>query len=220
MKKTQQPAPANEGATNDPEFDQQPEGDADQGGMPDGNGQADDSHQGDDDGDDLGIEISDEIDLQADTLRGDIRDVMLDRIKNMRKPWAQMSNYEQSETIAGFDRVAKKLVRDAVRLVAAENQVEVTATLEQVAIKDGIKATLTLSRHAQGRHELADAVGQEILIVVLDSDRHDSERREAKADPDQNPLPLGDDAGDDKPVFDTTTNGADQAAEGQPAEAA
>lgn len=163
-----------------------------------------------------GIEIGDEIDLAADTLRGDIRDVMLDRVKNLRKPWPQMSEYEQAEIIAGFDRVAKKLVRDAVRIVAAENQVEVSATLEQVAIKDGIKATLTLSRHAQGRHELADAVGQEILIVVLDSERHDGERAEAKADPDQPGLPI-----DDKPVFDTTANGADQAAEGQqPAEAA
>lgn len=54
-----------------------------------------------------------EIDLAVDTLRGDLRDAMLDRFKNTKRPWAAMTEKEQTEVANAFDSAARHLVTRA-----------------------------------------------------------------------------------------------------------
>lgn len=133
------------------------------------------------------------ITMAADTLTGDVRDFVLDRIRHEqdKRPWDQRSEAEQRDTIHRVETMARDLVVRAVELIAAEGRRTIKATLEQVTIKDGIKATVTLSKFDPQRHCLMDAQGASILIVVADADEFTGERAEVQVKPDQAEL-IGD----------------------------
>lgn len=153
------------------------------------------------------LEVSDDTRiLAAETLKGDIRDWLLDRVKHIPKPWQAMSEQEQRDMIYSVEEAAVDLIRRAVRIIAAEGRMAITAQLEQVTVKDGIKAVVTLSKHDPFRHELVDAQGKDVLIVVADASSHMGQQDEARPDNLREPgLPL--DGDDDKPVFDNTAQG-------------
>jgi hypothetical protein len=148
-------------------------------------------------------EITEETqDLAAETLKGDVRDWYLDRVKQLQKPWQQMGEAEQRSLIYDAESAAADMVRKAVRILAAEGRKVIVAQLEQVTVKDGIKAVVTLSKHDACRHELVDAQGKDVLIVVADAGDHMGEKAAAKPDAEEPPLPL-----EDAPVFDNTEQG-------------
>lgn len=126
-----------------------------------------------------------EINLAADTLVGNIRDFLLDRVKHARKPWDKMSEEEQAGEIACATGAAETLVRKAVRIIAQAGRKTITGNLEQVTVKDGIKAVVTVSKHDECRHELVDSCGSSVLIVVADTEEFDAHRDPVGPDPDQ-----------------------------------
>lgn len=168
------------------------------------------------DPDDFAEEVSeDTIDLAADSLTGDIRDTMLEWFRHRPKPWQQMSEAEQRNLAQEADHKARALVGKAVRLIAGDGRNVVTATLDQVTVKNGIKAALSIDRHSEHRHDLVDAQGKVVLLMVADDKPYQGERRPVQVDRDQPGLPLGggNDTADDKPVFDGTDAGKGVAAE-------
>lgn len=58
------------------------------------------------------------------------------------------------------------------------------------AIKDGIKAVLSLSRFDAQRHEVVDAQGQTVYIVLANPEQFTDAPHEHKPDADQNALDL------------------------------
>lgn len=127
----------------------------------------------------------DEIDLAVSTLTGDIRDFLLTRIQHQQKPYQQMSEEEQLGIIAACEGAADKLVREAVKAIAASGRKTITGQLEQVTVKDDFKAVIRLSKSDECRHELIDSCGQAVLIVVADADEFDGQREAPKVYPDQ-----------------------------------
>lgn len=121
----------------------------------------------------------------TETLMGDLRDAILDRLKAMPKPWTTLSEADQREMIQGIEMVARTLVRSAVRLVAANGRPTLEGVLSQCTVKDGIKATVILSRHDPLRESLLNAVNEQILIVVADAEAYMGEKAPANPDPDQ-----------------------------------
>lgn len=138
--------------------------------------------------------------LVAETLSGDVRDFLVDRIKNLPKVWAQMTQEEQSEIINAAVSAGNEMVRKAVRLIAEDGRPTITAQCESVTVKDGIKAVLSLGKYDEYRHELMDSQGQSVLIIVADADKYIGSRGDLKPDapPTEPDLPL------DEPVFDST----------------
>lgn len=132
----------------------------------------------------------------TDTLYGDLRDAILDRLRAMPKPWTVMSETEQTEMIEGVERAARHLVYSAVNLIAANGRPVIRAQVEQCTAKDGIKAVLRVSQFDELRHELFDAVGKSALIVVADAEPYLGEKEPAKPDPDQPTLPEPSDDGE------------------------
>lgn len=131
--------------------------------------------------------------LNTDTLFGDLRDAILDRLKAMPKPWTVMSETEQRDMIYGVESATTHLIHAAVNLVAANGHPTIKATFESATVKDGLKAVLQLSRHDPMRHELIDTVGKAVVIVVADAEQFMGQKAPAKPDPREPPLPLGDD---------------------------
>lgn len=130
-------------------------------------------------------------DLAADTLTGDIRDFILDRLRHeqSKRPWHERSESDQRQTVHDVEAVVQRLVRTAVDLIAGHGRRAIRAHLEQVTIKDGIKAVLTMPPSSEERHKLYDAQGFDVLVVVADPEEFTGERAPVAISPDQPTLP-------------------------------
>lgn len=138
----------------------------------------------------------DEISLKVarETLTGDIRDVILNDMKERKTslPWSMRTEAEQEAVIDQITRLAESIVERAVKIVAAGGRKTISATLKKVTVQDGIQAVLELSKTDQQRHELIDATGTPIMIVVADPAAFTGECEPVFPSPDQKPMFDGD----------------------------
>ena len=147
--------------------------------------------------------------IARDTMTGDLRDCLLDFLKNDKNPlpWNLQGESSQRETIEKVERAVRHAVERCVRIIASEARSVIVAKLEQVTVKDGFKAVVSLSSKSDPlRHELVDAQGQEVLLVVSGSDPFSGERSPVEVQPDQHVL-SGTDEDDEGSVFDRTPSG-------------
>ena len=111
-------------------------------------------------------------------------------VKEMPKHWRKMTEGEQDVAIAQFDQEVKEALRNAVIDIAADGRASILVELEQVVFKDGIKAAVKLGRNAESRHQLADAVGSAVVLVLADARPYTKGER-PKGEPAQKDLTLG-----------------------------
>jgi hypothetical protein len=155
--------------------------------------------------------------LAANTLVGDIRDWMLNRLRweQDRRPWDQRSEADQKLTVQTVEEAVRDMVDKAVQVMAAAGQPTITGTLESVMIKDGIKATVVLNKHNAERMKLYDAQGGVVLIVIADAEAFHGEKAPVKIVRDQKDISdvlaehSSDDADQAAEKADAIVNGAD-----------
>lgn len=123
--------------------------------------------------------------MSSDTLMGDIRDAMLDRLKAMPKPWTVMSEREQRDLIYGVENAAGNLIRQAALLIAANGYPTIQGQVEQSTIKDDIKTIVRVAKSHPDRLALMDAAGHSCILVIADVAQFMGERAPAKPDPEQ-----------------------------------
>lgn len=134
--------------------------------------------------------------LAAETLTGDIRDFLLGHMRNMQKPWAQMSESEQRSMIALCEKSADSLVRGAVSIVSARNFERVHVHVGKFAVKDGmIKAEFSCQATHDNLLSIADADGA--VLVLASAEAFEGQRGAANPDPDEPSLPIEDDEDSD-----------------------
>lgn len=129
----------------------------------------------------------------AETLGVDLLAALLDEIKILQQPWQSMPQNRQNELIDRLRERVKDNVQRAVAIIAADTRVTVTATLEQVVFKGGIEAKLKLSKANQHRLDLADNVGEQVLVIIMPAEHFTHGMDGVEGDPDQGGL-LNDDA--------------------------
>ena len=133
-----------------------------------------------------------DVEIARETMLGDLMKVCLDEIRAAPDVWPKLSQEKQEDVIDRVERRVSAAVREAVEIIAAKGRIAIAATLEQVTVKDGIKAVVTLSRSDSRRHELIDACGQNLLLVVADATEHMGGAGVHKPEPDQPGLPIED----------------------------
>lgn len=127
----------------------------------------------------------DEDGFDLETLRGDLRDALLGRLRTMPKPWTTMSQTEQQTLIDGCERMADNLVRKAVDMIAANGRDTIEGMLEQYTHKDEIKAVLKINNHAENAEALRNLVNGRVLIVGANASQFMGEKAQATPDPDE-----------------------------------
>lgn len=132
--------------------------------------------------------IDQSIDLAVNTLSGDIRDFLLDRVKNLGKPWPAMTEQEQRDQIYAAKDAAERLVRLTAELIAAEGRKALVGKLVKVSIKDKIQCQVDFNKEDEMRHELIDSQGFSVLLVVADAEPFTAERAPAEPTPNQSDL--------------------------------
>lgn len=105
-------------------------------------------------------------------LLGDLLKVCMSEIKLMPFALGMLPEKDQQKVI---DRMTDKVtdaVRQVVKIIAADGRPHLVADVESVTFKDGIKCQLLIAKQSADRHELADATGTMVLIVLPHIERH------------------------------------------------
>jgi len=146
-----------------------------------------------------------EIDLQLDTLMGDIRDEMLSRVKHLKATWNLLGESEQHEVANGLELFARSLIRKTVGALNKHEFPHAVVTLSEFRVKGGkdIEAKIACPNIELNREALGNHVGDMCMLVMADSETFFAERAPVKTDPDQPGLGLdGDGDGDSDPDED------------------
>lgn len=128
------------------------------------------------------------VELARETMVGDLMSLVIEELKAAPDVWQRLSEHKQDAVIGRVHQRILDAVRQAVELIATNGRAAIPATLEQVTVKDSVKAVATVSRTDPSRHDLADAVGRAVMIVVADPSEFAGGAGDVKPDPDQPPL--------------------------------
>lgn len=127
------------------------------------------------------------IQISEKFLLGDLVKVAVSEIRGMPFAWGVLPEKDQQKIIDRITERFSEAVRQAVKIIAAESRAHLVADVDSVTFKDGIKVTLKVSKASEDRHELADATGQMVLIVLPQVDKFLTGEI-PKAEPDQREL--------------------------------
>lgn len=122
----------------------------------------------------------------------DLLEALILEIKLQERPWDAMTQAMQDEVIERLRNRVETNVRKTVGLIVSDDKVVMPATVESVTFKEGVKAVLKISRHAVGRHDLADCEGSDVVVVIVDPKIYMRSTHEIKGRPDQQTISVED----------------------------
>lgn len=139
----------------------------------------------------------------AAVLGRDILAAMVQQVKLQPDHWHRMNEATQAKQIDQMRGRVREIVMHAVRVMIGGGQFKsVGVELESLTFKDGLKGQFVIPKGADGRHELADAVGGHVLIVLADANSYMQRMEEVKEAADQLELFGGDyDPTVDQPAY-------------------
>lgn len=146
--------------------------------------------------------------MTADSIGKDMLSALVTEIKLLPDPWVKLSKAKQDDVIDRLRSRVESNVKMAVHLLAAEGRIVVAGDLDQITIKDGVKAVVKFGSGAANLHELYDVAGKAVLVVVANAAEHIGGMDEVHGESDQRAMDLGneyDPNGDGKGMDDGNT---------------
>ena len=122
-------------------------------------------------------------------LHGEMRDAILDEIKAAPEVWQKLPQAKQEEVIGRVDNRVMSMLRDALDVLVGYEFPVATAHLEQVTVKENIKAVVTLAKNSPDRHAIIDSVGYDVRLAIADPEMFAGEPGKVTSDPDQLEIP-------------------------------
>jgi len=143
-----------------------------------------------------------DFDPELGTLMGDMRDAMLMRIRTLQKPWAQMTEAEQTDCANGIELAARDMIRKTVRLVNKHEWPSCVVTLAEMKIggTNGIDIKMICPNISEYRNVLGEHVKTQVMVVFADSETFMAERAPAQIDKDEPEMPLDGEADGRRPA--------------------
>lgn len=129
--------------------------------------------------------------MTADTIGKDLLQALVLELKLLPEPWPKLAKKKQDDIIDRLRNRVETNVKMAVHLLAAEGRTVVAGDLDQITIKDGVKAVVKFSSAAPNLHELYDVAGKAVLVVVANAADHIGGMDEVQGEVDQRGLDLG-----------------------------
>ena len=123
--------------------------------------------------------------IAADTMTGDLMACLIDELKSAPDVWQKMPEHQQQDVIYRVQQRVQENIRAAVEIIASANRPTIVATVESVTVKEAIKAVVTLPKSDAQRHNLFDAAGQTVLLIVAGADEFCGGVDQVQPDPDQ-----------------------------------
>ncbi|KWF81273.1 cell division protein FtsK [Burkholderia cepacia] len=129
--------------------------------------------------------------MTAESIGKDLLSALVTEIKLLPDLWVKLSEKKQNDVIDRLRARVEHNVKMATHLIASDGRVVVQGDLVQITIKDGIKAAVEFSSAAPNLHDLYDAQGKAVLLVVANATAHTGGMDEIRGESDQRGLDLG-----------------------------
>lgn len=136
------------------------------------------------------MEATEDTVFQAETLRGDVQNRIMDDVVRPMPGWVKMSEREQREVINTAGRIASDMVREAVKLVAHRDFPHMIVSLGKWTVKEGIKLEVSGSDSVEEITKLASNGGKQAILVFASVSGFMGSRGEPQADKDEPELPI------------------------------
>jgi hypothetical protein len=117
--------------------------------------------------------------------------LFIQHAQDLKKPWAQMSKHQQDDTLDSIRASVQDAVKQAVELIAARDRVHVIGTLEQITIKNGVRASVMVGKGCPGLSRLFECQGEAVAVVVAHPGEELKGIFDIKGQDDQRGLDLG-----------------------------
>lgn len=127
------------------------------------------------------------IQLTADTLGRDVLNALLDEIKP-HVGWIHSSQDVQNQIIQRLQQRVRLVITEGLNVLFRGHYPAIPAMLDSITIKNGITAKIIVPKGAKNWHELADAQGSNILLIIADPEQYAQRMDEIKAAADQGDL--------------------------------
>ena len=112
---------------------------------------------------------------KSNELVGNIRSFILDRLRNAqdKRSWDEQNESQQRQTIHDATEAARYLVRETIGLIGGRGHDIIKATVKGVKSDgDKIEAGLIVGVEDEHRHDLFDAAGHSVIVVVTDPEQY------------------------------------------------
>lgn len=131
--------------------------------------------------------------ITAETAGKDLLGALVTEIKLLPDVWQKLPKAKQDDVI---DRLRKRVddnIKMVVYTLAAQNRVVVAGNLDQITIKDGVKAVVKFGIHAPNLDGLYEAASdaKAVLVVVADAADYTQGMDEVSGEDDQRNIDLG-----------------------------
>lgn len=136
-------------------------------------------------------EVKNVLAMTAETIGKDLLQALLQEIKLLPDVWIKLPKLKQDDIIDRLrDRVYAN-VKMATHLISSDGRTVVAGDLDQITIKDGVKAVVKFGIGAANLHELYEHQGNAVLVVVSNTSKHVTGMEEVQGEPDQRAMNIG-----------------------------
>ncbi len=129
--------------------------------------------------------------MTADTIGKDLLSALVAELKLLPDTWPRLPKTKQDDIIDRLRNRVETNVRMAVHLIASEGRTVVAGDLDQITIKDGVKAVVKFGTGAANLHELYEVAGKSVLVVVANAADHTGGMNDVQGEADQRAMDLG-----------------------------
>ncbi|SOD16025.1 cell division protein FtsK [Nitrosomonas ureae] len=146
--------------------------------------------------------------MTADTVGKDLLGALVQEIRLLPDVWPKLPKKKQDDVIDRLRKRVEENVNMAVFTLAAQDRTVVAGSLDQITIKDGVKAVIKFSIKSPNLDGLYEAAsdGSDVLVVVAGVKEHTGGMNEIQGEDDQRGMDLGheynknDGGGMDEPI--------------------
>lgn len=131
------------------------------------------------------------LNMTAETVGKDLLAALVQEIKLLPNTWPKMSESRQNDLIDRLRNRVETNVKMAVHIIASNGRTVVAGDLEQIVIKDGVKAVLKFSESAPSIDELYRSTGKAVLVTVGSTEEFTGGMDEVRGESDQRAMDLG-----------------------------
>lgn len=119
--------------------------------------------------------MKDTYEISKDTMTGDIRDAFLESMRNLPKPWQQMSKSEKDDQAERAEKAAESIVEQAVKLIASAACEKIEVRIKKYS-DDGKKLKIELVANSEDADKIVGLVDSPVLLVTNPSSEFKGQR--------------------------------------------
>lgn len=115
---------------------------------------------------------NDPAELATENLGAYLLDQIVAELERQAVPFSKMAEIDQERAIDRLRVVVRNAVTETMRTLFRGEYPACTATLEAAQIKGRIVVRLTVDKSAASRHELLDAIGSSVVVLMADPETY------------------------------------------------